>query len=314
MRILIEDITKAPEQFQEVHGKGIFLGSSEIATVAGLNRFQTPLQLWMRKTGRDTSDQGNFHTKLGNLMEEVVAKLFLDEKKEYVGTKNVSVYQHDTIEFATCTPDYFLFLPTASNTEALLEIKTSGAWANKDWSEGIPDYALIQLQWQLGIMNLSQGYLAALIGGKEFYIKEVPFNADVFSQLVEMGTKFVEMIKSDTAPDAKFNDKNEKNEREDKSLDPTKALKEYAPKVFLSEKDVEDLAIAFGSVQEVKTLIKEVSCYLANSKKQYKDFKAVVANFRRGNLKKGLIHFEHPINGWGYYPQWVYEKVKVSNL
>lgn len=206
MKILISDITKTPEQFQEVHGKGIYLGSSEIATVAGLNRFQTPLQLWMRKTGRDTSDQGNFHTKLGNLMEEVVAKLFLEEKKEYVGVKNVSVYQHDSIEFATCTPDYFLSLPTASNTEALLEIKTSGAWAKKDWEESIPDYALIQLQWQLGIMNLSQGYLGALIGGKDFFIKEVPFNADVFSQLVEMGSKFVEMIKSDTAPDAKFSD------------------------------------------------------------------------------------------------------------
>jgi predicted phage-related endonuclease len=184
----------------------------------------------MRKTGRDTSDQGNFHTKLGNLMEEVVAKLFLDEKKEYVGTKNVSVYQHDTIEFATCTPDYFLHTPISSGTEALLEIKTSGAWANKDWSEGIPDYALIQLQWQLGIMNSSQGYLAALIGGKEFYIKEVPFNADVFSQLVEMGTKFVEMIKSDTAPDATFNDDFsflKPTEREVELSDCAEMLQEY---------------------------------------------------------------------------------------
>lgn len=206
MHILIENINENPSQFQEMHGKGQFLGSSEIATAAGLNKFQTPLQLWMRKTGRDTSIIDNKHTRLGKKMEQVVAETFIEEKPTFELEKCNSTFIDEKIPWAVCTPDYFLHEP-GSLDKQLLEIKTSGIWANKEWEDNkVPDYALIQLQWQMGICCIETGYLAALIGGKEFYSKEIKFSSDVFYQLVELGTRFIDLVKSDTPPEATFAD------------------------------------------------------------------------------------------------------------
>lgn len=213
-RVLIQDTNQTPEQFLEIHGKGLFLGGSEIATAAGLNKFSTPLQLWMRKTGRDTSVIDNKHTRLGKKMEQVVADTFLEEMPQYKIAKKInSTYQDDVLDWATCTPDYVLsdvdygvdLWKEHANT--LLEIKTSGVWARKEWEDGnAPDYAMIQLQWQMGICGVEKGYLAALIGGKDFYVKEVAYNKDVFAQLIELGHRFLEYVKSDTPPDATYND------------------------------------------------------------------------------------------------------------
>lgn len=212
MRILISDINKTPEQFQEIHGKGLFLGGSEIATAAGLNKFSTPLQLWMRKTGRDTSTVDNYHTRLGLKMERVVYETFLEENPSFYGAKNNSTFQHDSIDWATCTPDYWVNTSEGLTSDNLsdnflLEIKTSGIWAKKEWEDGkVPDYALIQLQWQMGICGVEKGYLAALIGGKDFYSKEIAFNKDVFAQLLELGDRFLGFVKSDTPPEATYAD------------------------------------------------------------------------------------------------------------
>jgi putative phage-type endonuclease len=208
-KILIDNITFEPgkEAFERLHGKSNYLGSSEIAVVAGLNRFQTPLQLWMKKTGRDTSTVDNWAVYVGNLLEPVVGQMFEKKHPEYSLLKNYTVYSHDTIEWATCTQDYNLSYPTSSSVESILEIKTSGIWAKQEWDNGeVPDFALCQLQWQLGILGHPYGYLAALIGGKEYFDKEVKFSPDAFSQLVELGEKFLSLVKSDTPPDANFAD------------------------------------------------------------------------------------------------------------
>lgn len=206
MRVIIKDINETPEQFQELHGKGLFLGGSEIATAAGLNKFSTPLQLWMRKTGRDTSVIDNKHTRLGIKMESVVAETFVEEVKVGPIRKNNSTFQDDVLDWATCTPDYFIEDFVTGQT-SLLEIKTSGIWARNDWLDSrAPDYALIQLQWQMGICGVEKGYLAALIGGKDFYVKEVAYNKDVFAQLIELGHRFLEYVRTDVPPDASYND------------------------------------------------------------------------------------------------------------
>ena len=206
MKTLIENINETPGQFQEMHGKSHFLGSSEIATAAGLNKFQSPIDLFMRKSGRDTSVIDNTHTRLGKKMEQVVAETFIEDKPTFELEKCNSTFQDDTIPWAVCTPDYFLHEPGTCEKQ-LLEIKTSGVWARNDWLENrVPDYAHIQLQWQMGICGIEKGYLAALIGGKEFYSKEIKFSSDVFKQLVELGSKFLDLVKSDTMPDVRWDD------------------------------------------------------------------------------------------------------------
>lgn len=214
--ILIEDIEKDKEKFLEIHGKGLYLGSSEIATAAGLNKFQTPLQLWMRKTGRDTSVIDNKFTRRGKLLERSVADIFLDEHPEfYKADKINTTYRDYNVPWATCTPDFCLHSADFDGqqpaywvwgAERVLEVKTSGIWARKLWAQGVPDFVRIQMQWQMGILGISQGYAGGLIGGEPMFPPVVEFNKDIFDQLLELGDRFLTFVKSDTPPTARFDD------------------------------------------------------------------------------------------------------------
>lgn len=256
-RILIKDINETPEQFQEIHGKGLFLGGSEIATAAGLNKFSTPLQLWMRKTGRDTSVIDNKHTRLGKKMEQVVAETFIEEHPEILTyEKVVSTFQHDTIDWATCTPDYNMVRNDGCGM--LLEIKTSGIWADKEWADGqVPDYAQIQLMWQMGICGVEKGYLAALIGGKNFYSKEIAFNKDVFAQLVELGDRFLDYVRSDKPPSATYADDLSYIRPTDASVDLTATdCIQMAMQFELLQKEVSELNAHIKLKEQTKDTIK----------------------------------------------------------
>ncbi len=256
MRILIKDIEADKAQFEAIHGKGLFLGSSEIATAAGLNRFQTRLQLWHKKTGRDLSQPDNIFIKLGNYLEPVVARLFTDERKEWIAEKNNTTYQHRTLDWATCTPDYFLSYPINVDAEALLEIKTSGIWAADEWKDGsVPDWARIQVIWQLGIMELPRGYIAALIGGNQFYQYEIEFNRDVFDQLVQIGEKFLQHVKDDIPPDATYSDDFSSIFPTEKEVDLSE-FKDLAEQYELLQKEAKEVSDLLKLKEQAKDTIK----------------------------------------------------------
>lgn len=219
MRILIPDITKDYEKFLEVHGKGTFLGASEIGTAAGQNPFQTPLQLWMRKTGRDVSVIDNVATRRGKVLERAVADIFLEENTKFKSAQKCPcMYQHNTVDWAVASPDFGVYEESYEiQNEALwgpigfvgnpLETKTTGYWAAADWADGaIPNSAFCQVQWQLGVLGHSVGYIAVLIAGRDFHWRRVEFSKDVFEQLLELGDKFLEMVKADVPPGAQWND------------------------------------------------------------------------------------------------------------
>ena len=50
------------------------IGSSEVATIVGLNPWESPYQLWRRKLGLDPAKQENFAMKAGHYLEDAVAQ------------------------------------------------------------------------------------------------------------------------------------------------------------------------------------------------------------------------------------------------
>jgi putative phage-type endonuclease len=55
------------------------IGSSEIATIVGLNPWETPYQLWRRKVGIDPPKEQNFAMKAGHYLEDAVSMFWADE-------------------------------------------------------------------------------------------------------------------------------------------------------------------------------------------------------------------------------------------
>ena len=55
------------------------IGSSEVATILGLNPWETPYQLWRRKKGLDAPKEETFAMKAGHYLEDAVSMFWHDE-------------------------------------------------------------------------------------------------------------------------------------------------------------------------------------------------------------------------------------------
>ena len=185
-----------------------FIGSSEICTIFGLNKWQTPLELWAKKTGKiERINDENEQMWLGKEMEPVIGKLFT--KRTGIAVQEAQVRcVNDKFPIAIATPDFWE-LDTAGNRVGILECKTSTYHALSHWTEYEPPrYALMQLLWQMGVTQMQFGHVAGLIGGsaKDFYAPPVEFNPDVFAQMYEMAEMFMKHVREDTPPKAMAGD------------------------------------------------------------------------------------------------------------
>jgi putative phage-type endonuclease len=156
------------------------LGASEIATIMGLNPYQTPYQLWRLKTGLDPVFEGNKYTLAGHMLEDAVARYFAIETNAII-TEGVSkTFQYPLIDILFATPDR-LFVGV-DNKEGVLECKSTQKSISKD---DIPLMWFVQLQFQMGVTGIHQGALAWLSRGIDFGYEFFEFDQSFFTQLCE---------------------------------------------------------------------------------------------------------------------------------
>ena len=179
------------------------LGASEIAIVAGLNKYKSPLQLWAERTGKVPSfEEENDAMWLGHELEPVAAKMF--SRKTGLAVRPCgAMYGREDLPWAVATPDYWF---AKDGAEHPLECKSTSQFRAAEWDGEIPDSAHLQLHFQMGILGVQEGAAAALIGGRDFAYQECTFRQDIFEQLVTLGEQFLARVKSDTPPPAMAGD------------------------------------------------------------------------------------------------------------
>lgn len=198
---LIENVGQNRDRWLEYRQSTI--GSSEIPVVAKLNPYKSPLELWAEKTGKVEPFVGNDATWLGQKLEPVIAELFTKRTGKQLIEPD-TLYGHSEYPFATATPDRFYL---DDGIEAgIVECKNTSQFAAADWSEySAPDAAVLQVQWQMGVIGWPEhSYIAGLVGGnaKQFYCPEFEYSAAIFGQLIEMAERFMTFVKKDLPPEA----------------------------------------------------------------------------------------------------------------
>lgn len=67
------------------------IGSSEVATIVGLNPWETPYQLWRRKMGLDAPKEETFAMKAGHYLEDAVSQFWQDATgREVINVRRVT--------------------------------------------------------------------------------------------------------------------------------------------------------------------------------------------------------------------------------
>lgn len=165
------------------------LGGSDIATVLGLNKYRSPYQLWLDKTGQVDikEDEQSEPAYWGNVLEEVVAKEFQERTDKKVMRRN-QVFEHPLHPFLRANIDRWVV-----GENAILECKTASSFLAKEWEgEEIPLGYICQVQHYMNVLNCDKAYIAVLIGGQKFVWKELKRDQELIDMITERCVEFWE--------------------------------------------------------------------------------------------------------------------------
>ena len=181
---------KNRDEWLEYRKSGI--GSSEVASIVGLNPFETAYQLWRRKLGLDPPKEESFAMKAGHYLEDAVSRFWQDE----TGNEIIKSSAGDWLmidsdrDYMRVSPDRMYWQAGEThNTEnkLILECKTTQRPIDGD---EIPKHWFVQCQYQFGVAGIKGGSLAWLTQGREFGYRDLAFVPDFYGWLVEEVERF----------------------------------------------------------------------------------------------------------------------------
>lgn len=177
------------------------IGGSEVGALIGANKHETAMSIWQKKkrTEPDVELTGA-PIEWGHRLEDVVAQKTAEEIG-MVARFGGGLWAMTDKPHIRVTPDRFACKPRSWKAEALIECKTAGD--DEHWESGTirpdghgtgsaPLGYQAQLQWQMGILGLSVGYLGCfhINRDRQFFTVEVHFDKKWFAEMVESADRF----------------------------------------------------------------------------------------------------------------------------
>lgn len=178
------------EEWLAIRKTGI--GSSEVASILGINPYQTPYQLWRRKMEMDPPQEENRLMRMGHLLEDAVSTLWSEE----TGREVIKASAIDWIASSTekphrkASPDRTFWIPGMAkniHNKGILECKTTEMPVDE---EDLPKTWFCQVQWLLGVSETEQGSLAWLGPRKTFGYKDMVLVPEFYEWMGEEVDKF----------------------------------------------------------------------------------------------------------------------------
>lgn len=272
------------------------IGSSDAAAAVGLNPYQSMLELWMIKTGRDSqmpkpdnmADQEDESSPMywGKILEPIVAQHYSKQTGHKVRRIN-AVLQHPDADksWMLANLDYAVVASGQSSGEQsdqavhILECKTAGEHGSKLWKHGVPEYIQCQVQHQLAVTGKQAADVCVLICGQEIRIYRIERDDELIAKLIQLERQFWHYVETDSAPPA------------DGSESAHHALQALYPKDTGESIDFRDnpaLEISFTGLVKLKTEIE--------AKQQAHDQLKQQIQQAMGNASKAL--FNHGTVTW----------------
>jgi putative phage-type endonuclease len=176
------------EEWLQARTHGI--GGSDAGVILGVNKWKTPFELWLEKTGQvDPESSTNEAAYFGTLLEDLVAKEFELRAGKKVRRRN-AILKHPEHDFIRANIDRLVV-----GEKAVLECKTASAYLMKEWeNDEVPASYLVQMQHYLGVLGseYKKGYFAVLIGGQKFIWKEIERDDELINMIFQAEIDFWE--------------------------------------------------------------------------------------------------------------------------
>lgn len=260
-RRLVGTLSLSRDDWLEVRRRGI--GSSDAAAALGLNPYQSPLALWLNKTGREPvsdppTDEDRDPRYWGTQLEQVVAEHYARSTGFKVRRCN-AVLQHPEHPWMLANIDREV---VGSNAVQILECKTAGLNGARLWRDGVPEYVQLQVQHQLAVTGKQAADVAVLVCGNTFQCYRIERDAALIERLIALEAQFWHYVLTDTPPPA------------DGSVSAAQALQALypeavAPVVDLSEDPTMDAC--FADLLAVRARLTELESIEAQHKQRIQE-------------------------------------------
>ena len=173
------------------------IGGSDASVVCGINKYKSPVELWMDKTGQIPPQEAGEAAYWGTQLESIVRAEFTKRTGIEV-TKPTAILQSEEHPFMLANLDGTCEVPDFGT--CIFEAKTASAYKAGEWEDTIPDEYMCQLQHYLAVTGYQGAYIAVLIGGNTFRWKFVERDEELISMLIELESAFWNHVQEGTPP------------------------------------------------------------------------------------------------------------------
>ena len=163
-----------------------YIGGSDAGAIIGLNPYNSAFSVWAEKTGQTPEFEGNISTRVGTYLEDLVAKLFMEETGKQVQRMNFTIVNAD-YPWACANIDREVI-----GEDAVLEIKTTTSFgAIKKFRSGeYPEQWYGQMVHYLAVTGAKKAYLAALENNRELRVFELERDEEEIKALMDAEREF----------------------------------------------------------------------------------------------------------------------------
>ncbi len=194
-KVLVSTENMSYADWLEYRKQGI--GGSDASVVCGINRYKSPVELWMEKTNQLPHQEAGEAAYWGTQLEPFVRAEFTKRTGIEVSRRN-ELLQSEEHPFMLANLDGICEVPDVG--PCIFEAKTASAYKVGEWEDAIPDEYALQLAHYMAVTGYTGAYIAVLIGGNTFKWKFIERDEELISMLIQLETDFWNHVQDGTPP------------------------------------------------------------------------------------------------------------------
>ena len=163
------------------------IGGSDVSIIFGLNKFRSVYQLWLEKTGQVIPvEEENDYTHFGTILEPIVKAEFTRRTGLEIRSRN-AILQSEEYPFMLADLDGVIY---ENGEMCIFEAKTASTYKKEIWEEGVPVEYQLQIQHYMAVTGAKKTYIAALVGGNQFFYYEVFRDEELINIIIQVEKEF----------------------------------------------------------------------------------------------------------------------------
>lgn len=191
-----DDVIYEPDRESWLAARSLGIGGSDVSAIIGLNRYSTPRQVWLEKTGRTGNRRRTWAMARGAALEPALLHWFSRET-------GISYLAGPVMQRNRDRPWMLGSLDGYGADGSVLETKTANWRMADEWDGQVADHAELQAQWYMAVTGLGHAWVIAAIGDDEPIWQRVPRDENLIALLIETCGRFwTDHVLADVEPPA----------------------------------------------------------------------------------------------------------------